>query len=418
MNHRMRAGLLASLTLIAGQRLVAQSQTVAITGATVFPVSGPRITNGTVLFRDGKIVAVGANVAVPTGATRIDANGKWVTPGLFHANGGSGLGVAGLNGFGEGRVQGEINPSFNPAEGIDPAAFTIPIARTGGVTGALLTPGGGLFPGQAVAVDFSGDRIEDLIVRRNAAVVLDLTSGSRDAGGGSRAGVLARVRRLFDDAVEYSRRKNDFQKGQIEELAAPARELEALLPVVRGEQRIAIAANRKMDIENALRLAREYKLRAVLFGVLEGWEAAKDIAAAKVPVIVEPLSDIPSFDGLGARLDNATLLRNAGVEVIIAQGDPGGERNLRYAAGNAVRNGMTWDDALRAVTAAPTAAFGLTDRGTLEPGKVANLVIWSGDPLDFSSAAEHVYVRGQEVSLTTRETELRDKYRTLPPKVP
>ncbi len=159
-------------------------------------------------------------------------------------------------------------------------------------------------------------------------------------------------------------------------------------------------------------------MHAVLFGVLEGWQAAKDIAAAKVPVIVEPLSDIPSFDGLGARLDNATLLREAGAEVIIAQGDPGGERNLRYAAGNAVRNGMSWDDALRAVTAAPTAAFGLTDRGTLEPGKVANLVIWSGDPLDFASAAEHVYVRGEEVSLKTRETELRDKYRTVPPKVP
>jgi imidazolonepropionase-like amidohydrolase len=173
-----------------------------------------------------------------------------------------------------------------------------------------------------------------------------------------------------------------------------------------------------MDIENALRLTREYKLRTVLFGAVEGWQLARQIAAAGVPVALEPLRDIPSFDGLGARLDNATLLREAGVNVIIAQGDPGGERNLRYAAGNAVRNGLSWDDALAAITAAPAAAFGLSDYGSLEPGKVANLVVWSGDPFDFNSAAERVYIRGQLTSLATRETELRDKYRTLPPREP
>jgi imidazolonepropionase-like amidohydrolase len=393
----------------------AQAQTIALTGGTVFPVSGPRIPSGTVLIRDGKIVAVGANLPIPAGATRIDVTGKWVTPGLFHADANAGLGVAGLGGLGEARIEGDVNPSFNPAEAIDPSAFRIPIARTGGVTGGLLTPQGGLFPGQAAAVDFDGQRLEDLLVRRNAALVLDLTGGSRQAGGGSRAGVMARVRRIFDDALEYSRRRGDFQRAQIQPLAAPARELEALLPVLRGEQLLAIAANRRMDIENALRLVKEYRLRAVLFGVLEGWQAAREIAAARVPVIVEPLSDIPSFEGLGARLDNATLLREAGAEVIIAQGDPGGERNLRYAAGNAVRNGMSWDDALRAVTALPAATFGLADRGTLEAGKVANVVVWSGDPFDFASAAERVFIRGVETSLRTRETDLRDKYRALPP---
>jgi imidazolonepropionase-like amidohydrolase len=409
---------LSALAVLPSYRLTVSAQTIAITGGTVFPVSGARIPNGTVLIRDGRITAVGANLAIPAGATRIDASGKWVTPGLFHAAARAGLGVSGLNGLGESRVQGDVNPSFDPTEGIDPAAFTIPIARTGGVTGGLLPASGGLFPGQAVAVTFSGDRLEDLVVKRRAALILDLTSGSREAGGGSRAGVLARVRRLFNDALEYSRRKGDYQKAQIQELAAPARELEALLPALRGEQVIAIAANRRMDIENALRLIKEYRLRGVLYGVLEGWQAAKDIAAAKVPVIVEPLSDIPSFDGLGARLDNATLLKEAGVDVIIAQGDPGGERNLRYAAGNAVRNGMKWDDALRSITAAPTAALGLSEYGTLENGKVANVIVWSGDPFDFSSAPDHVLIRGQEVSLKTRETELRDKYRTLPPRVP
>lgn len=404
--------LLVGIVLLAAAPL--HAQTIAITGGTVYPVSGPKLPNATVLIRDGKIAAVGSNLSIPADAIRVDASGKWVTPGFIHANANAGLGVAGLNGQGEGGVQGEVNPSFNPAEGIDPAAFTIPIARTGGITSALLPPGGPFFPGQVPAVNYAGERIEDMLIRRNAAQVLDLTSSSKQAGGGSRGGTMARVRRLFDDALEYARRKSDFQRAAIQPLSAPAKELEALLPVLRGEAILAVAANRRMDIENALRLTREYKLHTVLFSAVEGWQIAKEIAAAGVPVILEPLHDIPSFDGLGARLDNATLLREGGVRVIIAQGDPGGERNLRYAAGNAVRNGLSWDDALEAITAAPAAVFGLSDYGTLQAGKVANLVIWSGDPFDFASAAERVYIKGQLMPLETRETELRDKYRKLP----
>ena len=393
----------------------AGAQTIAITGGTVYPVSGPKIANATIVIQNGRITAVGASVTVPAGATRVDAGGKWITPGLIHANAQAGLGVAGLNGQQEGGVQGEVNPSFNPAEGVDPAAFTIPIARTGGITGALLVPGGSFFPGQIPAVNYAGERLDEMIVSKNAAMVLDLTDNSRAAGGGSRAGTMTRIRRLFDDALEYSRRKPEYLKGTIQPLSAPARELEALLPVLRGQLPLAIVANRRIDMENALRLKQEYKLRVIIYSAVEGWQMARQIAAAGVPVVIEPNRDIPSFDGLGARLDNGTLLRQAGVEVVIAQGDAGGERNLRYAAGNAVRNGMTWDDALKAITQAPAAAFGLADYGTLEPGKTANLVIWSGDPFDFSSVAEKVYIKGRETSLRTREHELRDKYRRLPP---
>jgi imidazolonepropionase-like amidohydrolase len=174
--------------------------------------------------------------------------------------------------------------------------------------------------------------------------------------------------------------------------------------------------DRGLDIQNALRLAREYRLRLVLGGAAEGWLVAKQIVAAGAPVAVRPLQDIPTFDALQARLDIATLMKDAGAEVIIAQGDGGGDRNLRWVAGNAVRNGLGWDDALKAITLAPARAMGLADRGSLEPGKIANLVVWSGDPLDFASAPEKVYIRGRETSLRTRETELLEKYRTLPPK--
>ncbi len=393
----------------------AMAQTIAITGGTVYPVAGPRIENATVVIRDGRIVAVGANVPVPNGATTVDARGKWVTPGLIHTNAAAGLGVAGLGGLGERGVQGEVNPSFSPADAFDPAAITIPVARTGGVTTAVMGPAGSFLPGQAFAIEYDGRTLDSMIVRRNVALVLDLSSGSRGAGGGSRAGTLARVRRIFDDALEYSRRRTDYQRGQMQALSAPARELEALLPARRGQLPVVVIANRRMDIENAIRLAREYRLRLMLAGALEGWQVAREIAQAGAPVLMQPLSDIPGFDGLGARLDNVALLREGGVEVIIAQDDAGGERNLRYAAGNAVRNGLSWDDALRSITAAPAAAFGLTGHGTLEAGKVANVVVWSGDPLDFASTAEKVYIRGREASLHTREHDLRDRYRTLPP---
>jgi imidazolonepropionase-like amidohydrolase len=391
------------------------AQTIAITGGTVYPVSGPKLVNATIVIEAGRIKAIGANVPVPAGATRVDATGKWITPGLIHASANAGLGVAGLNGQQEGGVQGEVNPSFNPAEGIDPASLTVPIARTGGITGGLLLPGGAFFPGQVPAVNFAGDRMDDMIVKKNAALVLDLSDNSKGAGGGSRAGTMSRIRHLFNDAQEYARRRPEFLKGNIQPLSAPAGELEALLPMLRGEEPLAIVANRRIDMANALRLKQEFKLHIVIYGAVEGWQMAKELAAAAVPVIIEPNRDIPSFDGLGARLDNGTLLREGGVEVIIAQGDPGGERNLRYAAGNAVRNGMSWDDALKAITQNPATAFGLSDYGTLERGKVANLGVWAGDPFEFSSAAEKVYIRGVETSLRTRETELRDKYRKLPP---
>lgn len=393
----------------------ATAQTIAITGGTVFPVSGPKIDRGTVLIVNGKITAVGANLTVPSGATIVDATGKWVTPGLIHAGANAGTGVAGLGGYAERSVSGDVNPSFNLADGIDPAAITIPVARTGGVTTGIYTPDGPFIPGTAVVVDFAGERVDQMVVRSPAALLIDLSDGSKGAGGGARAGTIARLRRLFADALEYDRRRLEYKRGATQMLSAPAAELDALLPALRGIMPVVITANRRIDIENALKIGHDYRFKLVLSGAIEGWQVAGAIAAAGVPVVMEPNRDIPSFDGLGARLDNVTLLRQAGIKVVIAQGDAGGERSLRYAAGNAVRNGVSWDDALKMITAWPAEAFGLAHYGTLAPGKVANVVIWSGDPFEFSSTAEKVFIRGQDASLSTRENDLRDRYRTLPP---
>jgi imidazolonepropionase-like amidohydrolase len=397
----------------------ADAQTIAITNGTVYPVSGPKLDGATVLLRDGKIVAVGRGITVPADATVVDATGRWVTPGLIHA--GSSLGIR-LTDDGaqeqtqEDIVEGEVKASFNVAEAIDPATMTIPAVRTEGVTTALTMPLQGLIPGQAVVIDLAGDRIEDMLVRSPAAMIVDLGQGGKEGGGGSRAGALFRLRLILRDAKEYATRKEDFRKAQIQPLSAPAPELEALQPVLAGQLPMLVLANRRSDIASALRIAKEFGLRIVIWGGAEAWQMAPDLALAKVPVVLEPLKDVPTFDALNARLDNATLLRKAGVEVVAAQRDAAYSRDLRTAAGNEVRNGMSWDDALRSVTLAPATVLGIDQRaGSLEPGKAANVVVWSGDPFEFSTKAEHVFIRGVDVPLTNRQTELRERYRTLPP---
>lgn len=409
--------VLAALAVQTSTPVALWAQTIAITGGTVYPVSGPKIERGTVVIQYGRITAVGANVSIPAGARRIDATGKWVTPGLIHSGSTLGLSQVGsYDGTNEANHSGEVNAAFNVAEGIDPSNVLIPIARLGGVTTTVIGPSSGLVAGQAVVIDLLGDRIETMLVKSPAALVINLNEGSKSAGGGSRAGTLETLRQLFADAQEYDRRKADFQKNQMQALSARAPELEALRPALKGELPVVVIANRRSDILSALRLAREFHLRLIISGGVEAWQLGAELAKAGVPVAINTINNIPSFDGLGARFDGAALLRAAGVPVLIVEGETGGPRNLRWAAGHAVRFGMPWEDALAAVTLAPARAFGIADRyGSLEAGKVANLVVWSGDPLDYASEAEVVLIRGIEVPRVSRQTELFNRYKHLPP---
>lgn len=412
--RRAAAALLAILVTTG-----AQAQTIAITGGTVYPVSGPKIPGGTVVLRDGRIVAVGADVTVPEDATRVDATGRWVTPGLIHLRTTLGLKLlesGGQEDTEEDAIEGEVKAAFNVVDGLDPASMTIPVARMEGITSAVAAPSGGLIPGQAALIDLAGDQVDELLIKAPVAMIADLSQGGKASGGGSRAGAVLRLRRVLRDAREYAERKEDFRKAQIQPLAAAAEDLEALQPVLRGELPMFVIANRRSDIESALRVAREFNLRIAVYGGVEAWEVAPTLAAARVPVILEPLTDVPSFDALGARLDNATLLREAGVSVVAAQSDAAHFRDLRQAAGNEVRNGMSWDDAIRTVTLAAAEAALVADRyGSLDAGKVANVVVWSGDPLELSSKVEHLFIRGKAVPLVSRQTELLERYRRLPP---
>jgi len=394
------------------------AQTIAITGGTVYPVSGPKLANASVLIRDGRIVAVGTSVSIPSGATRIDAAGKWITPGLIDGTGQLGLvEISAVPGTREASVQGDtIAAAFNVVEGINPASTLIPVTRIEGITTALAVPTGNLVSGQAALIDLDGATIEQMLVKSPVGIVADLSERAKDNGGGSRAAVADRLRGVFRDALEYERRKVDFGRAQMRRLSASAADLEALLPVLHARVSLIAYANRRSDIETALRLAQEFKLKLILTGAAEGWEIAPAIAAAGVPVLVEPLSNIPSYDALGIRYDNAAVLAKAGVKVALLEPDTHKSRNLRQQAGNAVSYGMTWDQALRAVTLAPAEIFGVADRyGSLEPGKVANVVVWSGDPFEFTTGVEHVFIRGKEVPLTSRQTELFERYKKLPP---
>ena len=399
------------------------AQTIAITGGTVITVSGSRIPNGTVLIRDSLIVAVGPNVEIPHDAVRIDATGKTVTPGLIAAS--SQVGVVEI-GLGTGTVETGVGypvaAAFNVAEGINPASTLIPVTRIDGVTSVAVEPQGQFLAGQGVFMDLSGATLEAMLVRNPSAMYVSLDEASKGAGDGARAATLERLRRIFLDARAWAQRRSDFERRPMRDLAAPAADLEALQPVLAGRLPLVITANRVFDIRNALRLAREFNLKIILHGAAEGWQMADEIARAGVGVILEPETDVPTFDQLGARYSNPAQLARAGVRLAIVGGGDGdgtvfNTRLIRQEAGNAVATGLDWDAALRAVTLSPAEMFGVAERyGSLDAGKIANVVVWSGDPFEFSTGVEHVFIRGREIPLTSRQTELLERYRTLPPR--
>ena len=401
------------------------AQTVAITGGTVYPVSGPPIERGTVLVRDGKIAAVGASVTVPADAQRIDATGKIVTPGLVNAA--TSLGITEIGAVPATRNQSArgregIAAAFTVWEGLNPASVMIAPARAAGITSVLIAPQGGLLSGQAAILQLIDGTAAEMILRSPVAMVGQIEN-PQPIGAQSRGELLLRLREVLDDARTYQRRKAEFERAQTRTFAATRLDLEALAPVIDGTLPLLLDVDKASDIETALKLARDYRLRLVISGAAEAWMVAGKLAAARVPVLTGAMNNIPgSFASLGTRQENAGLLRRAGVSVIIVGNAGGGDeeafniRNVRFEAGNAVAYGMTRDDALRAITLTPAEVFGVSNRiGSLEVGRDADIVIWSGDPFEFSTQAEHVFVHGREIRTPTRQDLLEQRYKTLPP---
>jgi imidazolonepropionase-like amidohydrolase len=225
---------------------------------------------------------------------------------------------------------------------------------------------------------------------------------------------MLRLREALQDALDFSRNRAAWNSAQRRAYARGRLDLEALAPVVRGELPLAINVNRASDLLAAMRLAEEFHLKLILLGAAEGWRVATELAASNVPVVVKPLTDIPSFDALGASLENPARLAKAGVTLILSSFDTHNARNLRQEAGNAISYGLDRDLALRAVTIEPARAWGVADRlGSLEVGKDGDVVVWSGDPFELTTRAEHVFIAGREMPQDTRQKQLFEKYRII-----
>jgi imidazolonepropionase-like amidohydrolase len=422
----MKKQLLGAVCATLLASIPAHGQTVAITGGTVYPISGPAIQNGTVLMRDGKIIAVGADVAVPSGAQRIDATGKIVTPGFIDASTTLGLvEIGGEPSTRDANAKGTdaIAASFRSWDGLNSESVMWAPARNEGITSAVVAPSGGLVSGEAAVVDLADGTAAEMIRRAPVAMFAQIDN-PRGAQTGARGELIGRIRNLIEDVKFYQAHRSDYDRSASRSLSAPRADLEAMIPVVEGKLPLAIDADRVDDIEAALRLAKEFNLKIMIVGGAEAWLAANDLAAAHVPVLAGAMNNIPtSFQTLNQRQENLGILSKAGVPVAIIGNNGDGDeelfnvRNVKYEAGNAVAYGMTHDAALRAVTLGPAEMFGVADHvGSLQPGRDANVVIWSGDPFEFSTHAEHVYIHGRDVIAPSRQDMLTQRYKTLPPK--
>jgi imidazolonepropionase-like amidohydrolase len=308
-----------------------------------------------------------------------------------------------------------MNPALRMVDGYNPRSTLIPIARSGGVTSVVVAPRVGVLGGQAAFMDLAGDTLAAVLVQPALAQYSRLDEETAEASAGTRSGLWVILREALDDARFYAAHKAQYDANGTRPLSLHRAALEALLPALRGEQPLVVTAHRASDIESALRLADELKLKLILQGASEAWMVAEDLARRKVPVVIDPLEDLPErFDRLHSRSDNAALLERAGAVVVIATFSAHQSRLLWQHAANAVRLGMDHDAAIRAVTEAPAAAFGLKGYGLIQAGAVANIVVWSGDPLETSTRVEHVFVRGRDQPLETRQTLLLQRYRTLP----
>lgn len=413
--------LLAAAALLAAP---AFAETVAVTGGTVAIGDGsPPIENGIVVFRDGRIVAAGANVAVPAGARVLDGRGKWVAAGIVGAF--STLGIEDVSGVGESRdVTARTSPfsaALDVSTAINPNEPQIAIERQGGVTRALVEPdtSRAIFAGQGAAIALAGGK--DVLMRPRLFQYVELNEGGARAAGGSRPAAYAYLHAALAAA------RNPAAAGLVDrDVLLTRADAAALAPVLSGAQILLVHVERASDIRQVLGLKREFPgLRLVLLGAAEGWMVADEIAAARVPVIAAALADLPeSFERIAATQSNVGRLQKAGVTVGISLVDATGggaqQRYLTQFAGNLVAltrvpgmTGLDWGQAFATITSKPAQAMGLDGEiGSLRPGRRADVVVWDGDPLELSSAPVAVFIDGVQQSLTTRQTRLRDRYAT------
>ncbi|MFW6027503.1 MAG: amidohydrolase family protein [bacterium] len=400
----------------------AQAQTVLIRGAKVHTAGEQgTLEDHDILIREGRIAALGPELEAPEEATVLEAEGRPVTPGLIASYTHLGLVEISLDDESNDTLP---DPEFGLGAALDvqyainPGSTTIPNARRDGLTRAVVAPAAntGLFAGRGAVITLD-QRPESMTTPR---VALFAEVGARGARleGGTRAGSWTVLRESLQDAREYAANRAAYAQARERDQRLPLSDIEALVPVVNGETALVLGVNRAADIREAIRLQSDFEdLRLILLGAREGWRVAEELAESGIPVIIDPSDNLPgNFESLGATLKNAARLHEAGATFAIApvSGDEthraGDQAQL---AGIAVANGLPWEAALEAVTRAPAAIWGQTDAGEIAVGRSADLVLWDGDPLEVTSNADAIFIRGRSMPMTSRQTELRERYRNL-----
>ena len=403
----------------------ANAQDIAITNARLVIGDGSApVEGGTVVVRGGRVVAAGSGIAVPSGVQSIDAGGKWVTPGLVAGFSRVGLvEVDAVDGSNDAESGTSIfSAAIDIAPALNPLGAPVAVNRLEGVTRALVYPGdgSGLFAGRGALVDLGSDR--NMVTRSGLFQYVEFGEEGAQRAGGSRAATFLQFRALLQEARDFAANRVAYDGRSTDNLLRRA-DAEALLRVLDGRDRLFIKVDRASDILNIIALMRDYpQIRPTLVGVTEGWTVAADIAAANIPVIASALSDLPaSFEALAATQSNIGRMRAAGVQVAIGLVDDNEIHKLGYNrqyAGNLValsrlpgNGGMTWDQAFAAITSGPAIAAGVdSEVGSLRAGRVGDVVIWDGDPLEVTSVPVAVYIDGVEQPMTSRQRRLRDRY--------
>ena len=391
--------------------------TVVLTNASIQTVTKGVIQQATVVIADGKITAVGTNVTAPAGATVIDCSGKWIYPGMI--DGGTTLGLSEVNSDPRTRdfnEVGDVIPQVRAMAAVNPNSVLIPVTRVSGVTTVIAAPAGDLMPGTAALINLHG-YTPDQMFAGFEGVVLNFPNNGRKGFMDKRTpeeirkGVEKAMEKLNDTwsmAVQYHKLDSATKNAKYYP------EMQALIPVVRGERTLMIEANTSKDILAAIKWVAERKIRKVILtGVAEGWRVAGDIAKSKLPVITGPVLAQPTreYDRYDKAYANAGLMRKAGVTVAIRTQQTENVRNLPYNAGFAAAYGLGQEEALRSVTIVPAELFGVADKlGSIEVGKNATLFVSDGDPFETKTNILHVFISGWQMPMVSRQTLLYDEF--------
>jgi imidazolonepropionase-like amidohydrolase len=413
------------------QNLTGKAGTFAITNARIVTVSGATIENGTIIIRDGKIEAVGANIRAGNGVEVIDGKGLSVYPGMIDA--GTNMGLLEIGGGAAGTVDvaetGSMNANAKAFLGINPNTSHINVTRVNGITTVLSMPVGGIISGQSAIINLNGSTQAEMAVVPTFGLMINfprIATFEFAPGIGRRAvdfnqAIKQRdknvedLKKIFDDAAAYLKAKEASAKDKSLPYQETDVKMEAMIPFLRGEKPVIFNAERERDIRGAVKFAEGLKLKSIIMGGAEAWKAADVLKKNDIPVIYTdiynlPVQDDDAYDYLYAA---PLKMKEAGIRFCISTGDDGANvRDLPYQAGLAGAYGLAKDEALKSVTIYPAQILGLADKmGSIETGKVANIVVTDGDLLDARTNVKYLFINGRLLPLTSRHTELYDAFK-------